>query len=196
MFDLKERIRVLVAEDPTRARDKDVLVRLLSKELKGKEQQVFMLLLTEFVNHHARRPPQEPRGRKPAAASRNAALARAPHQRALIMEQAGKRPLYIPSLVSGTHDGWVAYDDMTGEYWQQYVDSRQRLSRVSASLATWGSQNLQALREYKAASSGKLPTGVRESLLRRMPQSSGRELEGGQPPLAQPDRVQAVTARA
>jgi hypothetical protein len=191
---LKERIRELVAEDPTRARDRDVLVRLLDKELVGKERQVFTLLLTEYVSHHVRRPTGH-RPRKGPAQDRSTALATAPHQRALIMEQAGKRPLYIPALVSGSHDGWVAYDDMTPEYWQQYVDSRQRLSRVSASLATWGSQNLQALREYKAPVSGKLPGGVRESLLRRMPQSSGRELEGAVP-APQSSQPQAVTARA
>lgn len=176
MFDLAERVKELVAEDPQRARDKDILVRLLAKELAGKEKELFRFLLTEYVNHHVRRP-ASPRTGKPPARQANPPAVQQPAQRALLMEQAGQRPLYLPALHTDKHDGWVAYKDMTPEYWKQYIESRQRIARVSSSLATWGGQNLQALHEHGAKTSGDLPEGVRQSLLRRMPPASGRELE-------------------
>lgn len=176
MIDLAERVKELVAEDPQRARDKDILVRLLVKELAGQEKELFRFLLTEYVNHHVRRP-SKPRGTgaKPPARTAPSALQQ-PAQRALLMEQAGKRPLYIPALHTDKHDGWVEWANMTPEYWKQYIESRQRIARVSSSLATWGGQNLQALHSHGAKTSGELPDGVRESLLRRMPPASGREL--------------------
>jgi hypothetical protein len=175
-YDIKARLRELVEEDSSRARDKDILYRLLSKELAGKEASVFPLLLTEYINHHVRRPGNS-QGRAPARKGVVAAAPQAaPQQRALIMEAAGKRPLFLPALVTTTHDGWVAYDDMTEDNWREYISSRQRIARISNGLAEWGSHNLRALHEYKAETSGKLPEQVRASLLKRMPQTSGREV--------------------
>ena len=178
-YDIKARLRELVEEDHSRARDKDILYRIIVRELTPKQQEeLFPLLLVEFINHHVRRPAAKPRSRGAVARQQPSQLQQQdPHRRALIMEAAGRRPLFIPSLVTSTCDGWVAYEDMTESNWREYVSSRQRISRISASLASWGGDNLRALHEYKAQTSGALPANVRESLLRRMPQTEGRELE-------------------
>ncbi len=194
MFDIKARLAELVAEDPSRARDKDVLVRMVDGQLSDKEKLgLFRLLLSEYINHHVRRPTGPRTGKSPGTSPAVVTPAAIPHQRALLMEQAGKRPLFIPSLVSGTSDGWVAYGDMTEDYWRQYVESRRRISRISSALADWGSNNMKALAEYKVETSGKLPENIRESLLRRMPQTSGRELADVAPRAV---AAQAVTSRA
>jgi len=176
-YDLKARLQELVAEDSARARDRDILYRMLRKELEGKELALFGVLLNDFIAHHVRRPgPPARRSHKRAEQAPGQEVA-APQQRAMIMEAAGKRPLFLPALVTATNDGWVAYDEMTDANWREYISSRQRVARVSEGLAKWGSANLQALHEYNAPSSGKLPPNVRESLLRRMPHSATKELE-------------------
>lgn len=93
-----------------------------------------------------------------------------------IAQQQGDRMFFLLSLNNG-QGGHQRYKDMTQANWQEFVMSRERISRVAGQLAQWGKQNLQALAEHGKSVSGELPENVQASLLRRMPQASGREIE-------------------